>query len=68
MEVWGYWLVHIVGPFIGLPTPSAPSKKIPNFQPLFGCGCLCQPLGGADQRTNFEKVVQTLSKVNATQP
>jgi hypothetical protein len=37
-ELWGYWLVHIVVPPIGLQTPSAP--WVFSLAPLLGMLCL----------------------------
>jgi hypothetical protein len=38
-KLWGYWLVHIITPPMGLQTPSAPS--ILSLAPLLGDPVLC---------------------------
>jgi hypothetical protein len=39
-ELWGYWLVHIVGPPMGLQTPSAP--WVLSLAPSLGTLCSVQ--------------------------
>jgi hypothetical protein len=77
-ELWGYWLVHIVVPPMGLQTASAPwvVSLVPSLGTLCSIQwmtvsihfCICQALGGPPRRQLYQALVSKILLASAIVP